>query len=46
MALSKNLSSINGKFFQDCKIKETSKKTYDADLMKKAWELSLNYINI
>ena len=46
MALSKNLSSINGKFFQDCKITETSKKTYDADLMKKAWELSLNYINI
>ena len=46
MALDKNLSNINGKFFQNCKIKETSKKTYDIDLMKKVWELSLNYINI
>ena len=46
MALSESLSNINGKFFQDCKVKKTSKKTYDTDLMKKAWELSLSYINI
>lgn len=46
MALDKSLSNINGKFFQNCKIKKTSKETYDKNLMKKVWDLSLNYINI
>lgn len=43
MALNKNLSTTTGKFFQNCKVKKTSKKTYDKDLMKFIWELSLNY---
>ena len=46
MALDEGLSNVNGKFFQNCKIKKTSKKTYDKELMKKVWDLSLNYLNI
>jgi retinol dehydrogenase 12 len=45
MALDESLSNINGKFFQNCKIKKTSKKTYDTELMKKVWDLSSNYLN-
>lgn len=46
VSLSKDLQSVNGKYFRDCKMRKSSKKTYNRDMQKVMWEESRKIVQI
>lgn len=45
LASSSNLENITGEYFVNKKIKKSSKQSYDINLAKRLWELSIKYID-
>jgi NAD(P)-dependent dehydrogenase (short-subunit alcohol dehydrogenase family) len=46
VSLSKNLESVNGKYFRDCKMKKSSNRTYNRDMQNVMWEESRKIVQI
>jgi len=45
LASSSNLENITGEYFVNKKIKKSSKQSYDINLAKRFWELSIKYVD-
>ena len=46
LASSSNLENITGEYFVDNNIKKSSKQSYDMNVAKRLWELSIKYVDL